>query len=589
MANPPHNHDDLWDKLEWLALIQEEEEGARSDIATLLLYRSGFDTINPMYLFWELYRPQMLALNNSATSQYSPTHKLSPEAESIVLDLLEDLHHRHRVPYKPDDGDSDIKKFFEDCADAPSIPSAPDNLTNLLILIHVAAARAFTLKRASGISEEVLDCLDEVERAWQRLQLAGLSNWHVTEITSFYEVFNSIEVVSALALLERSYETRRQGYYSQALHQMSESAYRYASGINCDGGPSDTWPLDNDELPEHEPYHDFHSFLTGMHAPLEYCLDTFRLLKDSRAADNDWSQLAYDCKQLAHEGMFLCFPATPEEAMNEDVYDISVEQSEKRILPELDMNRKESGPGVEGFDQTWREFWLSAATWASAQLSPSEYRKLREEDERYSAESRLKNYFFGNNWDILPQQAQQRIITADVNWHSKQRMSQEAILNDLLRATEAICRRFIWQPLTNSKNSSREFLYFLRRDSQIAENPRRSRPEVRDFIWACEQPFFLEFIEQQNLSDDVAFLSENLPTAMRQLANERGTAEHNTGESTASEVIESTYQLFLGIGRPGILPELARIGRKLRTGRSRRRSPNRPTSTLTNLKTDKLI
>ncbi len=556
----------LWERLELLALTAESE-GTRSDITTLLLYRDGFNTVNPMYLFWELYRPQVA---RKGSTRYSPAPKLLSKAEGLVLDILEELHYQYHVPYDPDNSDSDIKDYFHACVEKPSVPPAPENLTNLLIFIHVAAARAFTLKRASGLSEEVLDCLDEVERAWKRLELAGLSSWDVLEVMSFYEVFHSIEVVSALALLERSWESRRQGNYPQALHRMAEAACRYDSGIECAMGPDDSWPLENTEAPRHQPFHDFYSFLTGMHAPLEDCLETFRLLRESSSADNDWRQIADDCKRLAHDGAVLCFPATPQESYGRDVYDIYMEQSEKPTL--LDMDRKKSGSGIGGLGITWREFWLNASAWASTQLSPSEYKRMREQDEKDAAENRLKNYFFRDTWNTLPPQAQERLITADVNWNSKERTSREAILNDLLRATEAMCQAFIWQTLANSKHSSREFLYFLRRDSEIAENSRRSQPEVRDFIWACEQPFFLEFIEQRNLSDHLAFLTECLPASMNSLTNARGTAEHHTGASTPNEVIASAYQLFLGIGRSGVLPELARIGYKLQSARTQRRS-----------------
>ena len=557
----------LWDELELLALT-EESEGTRSDINALLLYRDGFGTVNPLYLFWELYRP--FYLDKPKTLAPPLSHK----AASLVLEILEDLQDRYRVSYEPDNGDSDIKSYFKACVDEPSVPPAPDNLTNLLIFIHVTAARAFTLKEASGLSEEVFDCLDEVERAWRRLELAGLSKWDFLEIRDSYEVFHSIEVVSALALLERSYESRRQYYYSEALHQMAEAACRYDSGIECAMGPDDSWPLENTEPSEHQPSHDFYTFLTGMHAPLEDCLDTLRLLKESSIADNDWRQIADDCRRIAHDGAALCFPATPQEILDNpdglDLYDIYMEQSEKPVL--LDMDRKESESGIGGLGLTWREFWLNASTWASDQLSPSEYRKMREEDERDEAQNRLKNYFFRGTWNSLPEQAKERLITADVNWNSKQRMSLEAILNDLLRATEAMCSRFIWQPLAETKNSSQGFLHFLRRDSEIAENPRRSQPEARDFIWACEQPFFLEFIEQRSLSEHLIFLTENLPAAMRQLADNRGKAEHDTGASTPSELIESIYQLFLGVGRRGILPELAQIGHKMQPRRSRNAS-----------------
>ena len=560
---------ELWDRLEWLALT-EESEGIRSDIATLLLYRDGFNTVNPMYLFWELYRPQVVPGGSGVSSHYLPAPKPSSKAEGLVLDILEDLHNRFRVPYDPDSSDSDIKNYFQTYVEESPVLPTPETLTNLLIFIHVAAARAFTLKKASGISEEVWDCLDEVERAWQRLQIAGLSDWNVREITDFYEVFHSIEVVSALALLESSWESRRQGNYTESLHWMAEAACRYDNAIECAMGPDDSWPLENTEPSEHRPSHDFYSFLTGMHAPLEDCLDTLRLLKESSSADNDWRQIADDCKRLAHDGAVLCFPATPQEAYGEDVYDIYMEQSEKPTL--LDMDRKESGSGIGGLGVTWREFWLNASAWASAQLSPSEYRRMREEDEKDAAENRLKNYFFRDTWNTLPPQAQERLITADVNWNSKERVSREAILNDLLRSTESMCYKFIWQPLKDAQSGSSAFFEFLRMDAKINEDRKRSRPEVREYIEICKKRYFKELLQQHKIGkDELRFLTEDLPASMNSLTNARGTAEHDTGASTPSEVIESAYQLFLGIGRTGVLPKLAQVGRKLQPDRTQRR------------------
>ena len=50
----------------------------------------------------------------------------------------------------------------------------------------------------------------------------------------------------------------------------------------------------------------------------------------------------------------------------------------------------------------WHQFWHGAKAWATAQLSPGEYRKLREDDKEDAAERRLRSYFFGSSWASLP-------------------------------------------------------------------------------------------------------------------------------------------------------------------------------------------
>ena len=102
---------------------------------------------------------------------------------------------------------------------------------------------------------------------------------------------------------------------------------------------------------------------------------------------------------------------------------------------------------------SWSEFWHSARAWASAQLSPSEYKKMREDDEKNAAETRLKNYFFGSTWSYLPERAQERLINADLIWNSPQRVSRESVLNDLLRAAEEMCERFIVQPFMDDERT----------------------------------------------------------------------------------------------------------------------------------------
>ena len=145
------------------------------------------------------------------------------------------MYRRHRVAYGPDDDDTDIREYLRNTAsvrfEEAQLPF-PRKLTDLLILIHVAAARAFVLKENSGLSEEVVDCLDEVERAWQRLQRAGFPGSVSPDVhtSEFYEIFHSIDAVSAIALAERSRVTWDQGHYAEALHMLATADERYSSG-----------------------------------------------------------------------------------------------------------------------------------------------------------------------------------------------------------------------------------------------------------------------------------------------------------------------------------------------------------------------
>ena len=105
----------------------------------------------------------------------------------------------------------------------------------------------------------------------------------------------------------------------------------------------------------------------------------------------------------------------------------------------------------------------------------------------------------------------------------------------------------------------------------MAERQLGSYPSVRDYVGVCEDDrFFPDFCTSRGLGqDDEEFMVESLPIALRQLVDHRNRAEHETGSSTPREVITDCYRTFLGIGKRGVLPELARIGRTLRGGRRR--------------------
>ena len=93
---------------------------------------------------------------------------------------------------------------------------------------------------------------------------------------------------------------------------------------------------------------------------------------------------------------------------------------------------------------------------------------------------------------------------------------------------------------------------------------------VRDYINICELRSMPSLLSDRNLTDDeIKFMTEDLPSGMRNLVRARNPAEHETGTSLIPPaLVDSAYRLFLGIGRPGVLPQLVRIGRKLQ-GRRR--------------------
>ena len=129
-----------------------------------------------------------------------------------------------------------------------------------------------------------------------------------------------------------------------------------------------------------------------------------------------------------------------------------------------------------------------------------------------------------------------------------------------------MCYEYIWRPLSDSGESSLDFLKF-----EASSADRSSSLTARDYIRLCEQGFFRDFLRQRKLDGkDVQFLRENLPSVIRQLIDRRNPAEHETGSTIPHETVDDCFKTYLGIGKRGVLPELARIGLRLRGGRRRK-------------------
>lgn len=260
----------------------------------------------------------------------------------------------------------------------------------------------------------------------------------------------------------------------------------------------------------------------------------FESTKANSQSDEDWARVAADCYVLATAE----FVTWDEDEAWEDY----------------------------GIALNWNEYWQRARGWAEAQLSPSEYRKMRDADREDAAERRLKNYFFGGNWTQLPSRAQAALISADRTWN-EEKGRRESILNELRIASEEFCYKFIWKPLTASKPSSFDFL-----DLKTKVVARGSTPSLFEYAGLFGRPYFRLFLKGQELDcSDKKFLTEALPAMLEQLRPRRNDGEHVIGSTTSESTIGDYYRTFLGIGGLGGLPEFARIGRKLHDGRRRAR------------------
>ena len=492
------------------ALISEEEMALSKRFIANPLTPNVYTSIS---LFWNMFRPWMANaqlssvnaenMNDWHRATYPPAHA-SAELDDLLLRCLDWIYGKFRIPYEPDANDS-------------------QNLLDLITEFHIAAARAFKLRQleADPISEEWMSRLRAAEGLANRiraiLRLHPTGGYHTTSFAI------STNAVCGMIQLELSRVCRANGSYAEAIHHLDQASTSYIwalDGIEDTRGSDGYWIEIFDRDGERQARLDLRRRLVPLEVSGREAAAPFKLLKESPPSDANWKQIAEDCRGLA-------------------------------ILPDLEwkvFSCVEASEYVKDeetcFDLTWSEFWYQSAAYASARLSIGEYRELREADAKDAAERRLTRYFFASGWLAVPERARERLISADETWNSRQRGSRESILNNLMRVVEEMCFSYIAKPFRNTGKAA--------------------GLGIRRYIEICEDPVFKNFIAQRQIQkSEIRFLTEDLPAAMRQLADERNSAEHVAGTTAAPDTVTPAFRLFLGIGQPGILPELARIGSKL--------------------------
>ena len=484
-------------------------------------------------LFWNMYRPWM---GNAQPQAIQPTDDwykvmyppapISTELNRLLLSCLDWIYDRFRVPYVPDASDS-------------------QNLLDLVTEFHIAAARAFKLRQleTDRISEEWMSSLHAAESLANRIRAIRRPRASPGyDITSFAISTNA---TFGMVQLELSRVYRANGSYADAVHHLDQASTSYIwalDGIEDPRGGDGYWidgldPQDESTRNREKMARlDLKRRLIPLEVPASEAAAPFHLLKESPPSDTNWRQVAEDCRGLA-------------------------------ILPDLEwevFSCVETSEFVKDeetcFDLTWSEFWYAAAAWASARLSPDEYRRMREADEMDAAERRLEGYFFQDTWSSLPENARERLVNADVNWNSRQRVSRESILNDLLRASEEMCERFLYEQVMNEESVRADV---VRIEGRVAKRGYSSLG-VNEYISICyirELPATLK--DRGLTASEIQFLTQKLPSAMGRLRDERNRADHDVGSSVPRERVNQAFRTFLGIDELGILPQLARIGAKL--------------------------
>ena len=482
---------------------------------------------------------------------YESDSSLSKEWDDLILRALDLLYRNHQLPYEPDAESPEETEFQVSLVTERLL--IPDRVRTLVTFLHVAAARGYKIKQSQDgqLSEEAINCFSEVVRTNDRLYKAGLGA--LLDGDSSLMFLLSADAVSAKASVEIARVRLAEGHYEEALGFMSRAAFEshYAVERHFEQGDATDYLSECNPVPMAPSCSMTDRIVRrGLDntSSVEMASIFLKLKEYGRA--KSWLEVAKDCEHLfysvyifgAEENSYVRFRGEESEEITE------------WIASQPEWVRNEAGESL-----SWGEFWHGAKAWAAAQLSLSDYQALRHADEEVAAESRLKAYFFTECWSTLSNRCNERLIDADRVWNSSGNASWEAIFNDLRIAVEEMCQQFLWQHLLTNRSVNQDLLSLLRKGIIVD-----GRPGFHDCIEICKQPEFEKFLTERRVEhNDRDFLTGQLPAEMRPLLDNRNRAEHESGETWHREEVRPIFYKFLGIEQQGILPRLARVGRKL--------------------------
>jgi len=435
-------------------------------------------------------------------------HRDPDEAAQIVLDRLDALAEAKRVPYLPDE---------------------PDDTAGLYVEAHLEATRLIRLLKAEGYSERSRETLSNVLKALSRFEASAGLEQYVNPDRSV-EYGHCVDLLRSFCHFTRFRIQKQDGEYEAALSSLSHGIgyfkVPYFKVYLTDEEDADQL-LNDFSMTDSVPWlGDFH-FQEAVD-----CLEALR----ARGHANDPEGLAAVCEQFADES---------DEPWIRDREPTSISDAED--------NYWESASG----------YWQYALGWAEAQLRPAELQDLLHRRDDEAAQQRLRAYFFGDDiWARLPERAKRSLVSADHDWLSGTNIRTESILNELKIAAEEVLLHGLWRPLEQwiehsgeESGGSGEFLT-LKRELSV----KRWQPDMAHFEKVCKMPMVSVFLRERGVaSDDQDWLAQELPDCLSRLRQIRSRAEHASSNRWTRKGIHQYVAELLGIGRPGVLPRLAKL------------------------------
>ena len=205
------------------------------------------------------------------------------------------------------------------------------------------------------------------------------------------------------------------------------------------------------------------------------------------------------------------------------------------------------------------DYWDETIGWAKAQLTPGQLRSLYEKSNNEAATMRLCRYFFdGGMWDRLSEDARNGLIVCDGVWMAdgpESRLLQ--ILSSLQRATEDTLYHYLWQPLVEWAGRKPDYSDYPGRLLARFDKQYPGLTEYLDVLGSTKGRSYLGTLGFA--SEDLKFLSKDVPTLLWKLRHNRNKVEHEPDAVVDLNDIRDLYRAFLGLGRRGVIPELVRL------------------------------
>lgn len=429
----------------------------------------------------------------------------------IIVDRLDALCEIKRVPYIPDEiGDPE----------------------SLYVSTLLESSRLIRLLKTQGYSEKTREILAHA--------LNALARYSKPEITyqnprwqKEYSTF--IEAVGTFLYITQFLIQKSDGKYEDSLKSLAGVIAYYIM--------ADFRSLNRTKTGITEPsLVEFMNYMTNYHQELPW-IQTLE------------PQIPVDCFEALRKGERILDPKNIAAVCGL----LATTYSNWWILAEDENEVKDA----EGNDWKVIDFWHHASGWLEARLQPSDLRELLNEREDSASEKRLHTYFFGDEaWIKLPERVKSSLISADRDWFSGTVARKEAVFNELRIAAEELLHNGLWKPLEqwiqNLKKLSNDTKWFMDRRQELSQ--KGLMPTLLDFERTCRLSITDVFLKEKGISNEERiWFCNQLPKSLYHLRRARNRAEHESDDQWTRQDLSKFYNEFIGIGRPGILPELCRI------------------------------